>query len=227
MIIRKKDNKDEEIQDGWIGRVLPFKLVQEKFLKSNLEDLQNKEERLLIVESEYIDITESLSEDERTLINSDENTDQIDIKKVKGFIKESDENINDKETFTSKLTKYVNLIEEEKVLKSNIKKSIVELYNLTKSTIEALTDEQAIFILNQKWVHSLIESIMKLPDEFERNLITKVNYFDNKYKTTFSEISNEIEEVQKSLVELMDELISDEYNMLGLNELKSLLKGIK
>ena len=68
---------------------------------------------------------------------------------------------------------------------------------------------------------------MKLPDEFERNLITKVNYFDNKYKTTFSEISNEIEEVQKSLVELMDELISDEYNMLGLNELKSLLKGIK
>lgn len=227
LIIRKKDNKDEEVQDGWIGRVLPFKLVQEEFLKSNLEDLQNKEERLLIVESEYLEITESLSEDERTLINSDETIDQIDIKKVKGFIKESDEDINDNESFTSKLIKYVNLIEEEKELKSNIKKSIVELHNLTKTTIESLTDEQALFILNQKWVHSLIESIMKLPDEFERNLITKVNYFDNKYKTTFSEISNEIEEVQESLVVLMDELISDEYNMLGLNEFKSLLKGIK
>ena len=227
LIVRKKDNKDEEIQDGWIGRVLPFKLVQEEFLKSNLEDLQNKEERLLIVESEYLEITESLSEDERTLINSDETIDQIDIKKVKGFIKESDEDINDNESFTSKLIKYVNLIEEEKELKSNIKKSIVELHNLTKTTIESLTDEQALFILNQKWVHSLIESIMKLPDEFERNLITKVNYFDNKYKTTFSEISNEIEEVQESLVVLMDELISDEYNMLGLNEFKSLLKGIK
>lgn len=227
LIVRKKDNKDEEVQDGWIGRVLPFKLVQEEFLKSNLEDLQNKEERLLIVESEYLEITESLSEDERTLINSDETIDQIDIKKVKGFIKESDEDINDNESFTSKLIKYVNLIEEEKELKSNIKKSIVELHNLTKTTIESLTDEQALFILNQKWVHSLIESIMKLPDEFERNLITKVNYFDNKYKTTFSEISNEIEEVQESLVVLMDELISDEYNMLGLNEFKSLLKGIK
>ena len=33
MVIKKKDGKDVEVQDGWIGRVIPFELVQQTLLK--------------------------------------------------------------------------------------------------------------------------------------------------------------------------------------------------
>ena len=32
MVIKKKDGKDVEVQDGWIGRVIPFELVQQTLL---------------------------------------------------------------------------------------------------------------------------------------------------------------------------------------------------
>ena len=31
--LKKKDGKDVEVQDGWIGRVIPFELVQQTLLK--------------------------------------------------------------------------------------------------------------------------------------------------------------------------------------------------
>ena len=32
MIVKKKDGKDQEVQDGWIGHVIPFELAQQKLL---------------------------------------------------------------------------------------------------------------------------------------------------------------------------------------------------
>ena len=36
IIIKKKDGKDVEVQDGWVGRILPFELVQRELLGSEL-----------------------------------------------------------------------------------------------------------------------------------------------------------------------------------------------
>src|SRR5574344_1951422 len=36
MVIKKKDGKEQEVQDGWVGHVLPFELVQENLLKDKL-----------------------------------------------------------------------------------------------------------------------------------------------------------------------------------------------
>ena len=33
MVLKKKDGKDQEIQEGWIGHVIPFALVQDTILK--------------------------------------------------------------------------------------------------------------------------------------------------------------------------------------------------
>ena len=34
MVVKKKDGKDQEVQDGWAGRIIPFDLVQRTILKS-------------------------------------------------------------------------------------------------------------------------------------------------------------------------------------------------
>ena len=46
MVVKKKDGKDVEVQDGWVGRVLPFKLVQESHLKADYHKLRESENRL-------------------------------------------------------------------------------------------------------------------------------------------------------------------------------------
>ncbi|MGI6700842.1 MAG: hypothetical protein ACOX6G_11135 [Christensenellales bacterium] len=53
MIVKKKDGKDQEVQDGWIGHVLPFELVQARFLSAELEALRSDEERLAEITAAY------------------------------------------------------------------------------------------------------------------------------------------------------------------------------
>ena len=40
MAIKKKDGKEEEVQEGWKGRILPFEMVQESLLSDDISDLR-------------------------------------------------------------------------------------------------------------------------------------------------------------------------------------------
>ena len=68
MVIKKKNGKDVEVQEGWLGHIMPFDLVQETYLKDELEALKAKEDRLLEITAQYEEILESLSEDEKKKI---------------------------------------------------------------------------------------------------------------------------------------------------------------
>ena len=117
------------------------------------------------------------------------------------------------------------IIAEEKSVKAEIKRISAELESKTKETIESLTDDQAIELLKEKWIVPLIESIMKLPDNIVNSLISKIDSLVKKYETTFEQVEKEIVETEKSLCLMIDELCGNEFDMLGLNELKKLLGG--
>ncbi|HBC90728.1 MAG TPA: type I restriction-modification system subunit M, partial [Lactococcus sp.] len=46
LVLKKKDGHDQEVQEGWAGHVLPFSMVQERYLKARLTAIQEKEARL-------------------------------------------------------------------------------------------------------------------------------------------------------------------------------------
>ena len=48
----------------------------------------------------------------------------------------------------------------------------------------------------------------------------------SKYDTTFSEVEKQIEETEKELSEMLDQLTGDDYDMQGLAELKKMLGGM-
>ena len=224
MVTKKKNNKEEEVQDGWVGRVIPFEIAQNSLLQSELRSIRNKENRLNEVVSEYQEIIDSLNEEEKELVFNDDG-DKIDSKKVKEYINDSDEDASDEDTLLARLIKYTELITEEKQLKKDIKTESTELHNKTKDVIESLSDEQAIELLNNKWVSPLIDAIIKLPQDIINDIANKVKTLKEKYKTTLSEVTTEIEENQATLISLIDELEGDDFDMEGLSELKSLLSG--
>lgn len=227
MVIKKKDGKEQEIQDGWIGHVIPFELVQNTLLKSEYAALKAKETRMAEISAEYEEIIDSMTEEEKETDVLNDSNDAFAAKAVSMKLKEllSYSETEDVIAFKEKLQRVENLIKEEKTLKSNIKREIVQLQSLTKATIEHFTDEQVYMLLEKKWIDELSRRLEQLPDNVVNDLISKLQSLYAKYATTYAEVAEEIKETEQLLCSMIDELDGNEFDMKGLGELKTLLIG--
>lgn len=226
MVVKKKNGNDEEIQDGWVGRIVPFELIQKYKLNSQLEILNNKNERLIEIASEYEEIFDAISEDDKEIVSNDTN-DAFDFKKVAEKVKEIKKEkitILD-DSFEEKIVRVFNINEEEKNLKKEIKIINDKLLNDSKIAIENLSDSEIVDILKEKWVKVLINNLNSLPKEVINTFTKNIDKISNKYETTLINLEDEIKNVEYELASMIDDLTGDEFDMKGLSEFKSLLSG--
>ena len=80
MVVKKKDDKEYEVQEGWIGRILPFELVQTTHLKEEWTELWSMEQRLEQAAADMDATFEELDEEERGEVANDDGT--MSIKEV-------------------------------------------------------------------------------------------------------------------------------------------------
>jgi type I restriction enzyme M protein len=285
MVIKKKDGKEEEVQDGWIGHIIPFELVQRTLLLDEYEALKQKEGRLAEISSEYDVILDSLSEEEKDSSLTNDSSDAFVAKEVGEKLKEIYTDVDTQEikvlneyvalskkadklafitshddvvwsnmdsnkdgtfskkavnaylaelqsafefpedSFEAKIVKVSKLMAEEKELKAQVKADAAALHMKTKETIESLSDEQALELLEQKWIVPLMDNIKQLPNALIHFLVDKIKALSEKYAVTYSAIESEIKETESFLSKLIDELVGNEHDMKGLSEFKALLKG--
>ena len=282
MVIKK--NEEKEVQEGWKGRILPFEMVQESLLSDDISNLRLAEIRLEQISSEYDELIDLLSEDDKQKLLNDDNTAFVE-KEINDAFKSMMEEISTSETSTleaylelskdkekkafieahpeinwSRMTpnkngsygkpvvrKYIaeiksdisfvegsleyvvkkakNLINEEKALKKTIKEQAEQLHLKTKSTIEGLSDEQVRQLLKEKWINPLINKLKGLPDKVISVLVSQIDALLKKYETNLIEIDDELNKTEARLSAMIDELEGNEFDMLGLVELKKLLGG--
>lgn len=221
MVIKKKDGKEQEVQEGWVGRIIPFDLIQDTLLADDRSALKAKENRLSEIASEYEELFDSLTEEEKEGDYASE--DGFVNAEIKKALKSDSVEPETKE----KLRKVAALATEEKELKAAIKKDAGLLEGKTKETIESLSDEQVIDLLKDKWITPLIQSLMKLPDSIVNELVSKLEALTKKYETTFAEVETQISETEKTLSAMIDDLEGNEFDMLGLSEFKKMLGGVQ
>lgn len=221
MVIKKKDSKEIEVQDGWAGHVIPFELIQSTILKVQKEELQNKENRLLEIASEIEELIDSLNEEEKEMDFFDSEKNAFVNDAVKKALKDKDTEAEIKKI----LKAYTSLTTEEKAVKKEIKEDNETLQMETKKCIETLNDDQVIELLTEKWINTLVDSMNKLPEVIISSFVKSVEYLCKKYETVYDHIEKEIQNTEASLIEMIDELEGDTYDMLGLTELKELLSG--
>lgn len=221
MVLKKKNGKDQEIQEGWAGHVLPFDLVQQMLLADDLHALRDKEARLSDIAAELETQLDVLSEDDKEQAFVNDAKDAFVAAEVKKALKAKEA---DADTL-SVLKKVDALFNEEKSLKKQIKDDEKALHLQTKATIEALSDEEARTLLKQKWITPLTESLLALPDAVIDTLMTKLNALSKKYSITFAEIDQEIADTENALIAMLDDLTGSNYDMQGIAELKKLLGG--
>ncbi len=221
LVVKKKGKIDQEVQDGWKGNIIPFELIQSTLLAEDIQKLSEKENRLSDITSNYEEIFDTLTEEEK---GSDfVNEDSFVYAAVKKALKSE---ILETET-TEKLEEVMKLNNEEKCLKSAIKRESALIEEKSKETIENLTDEQVMELLRDKWVEPIIEKLLQLPDSIVSEFSSKLDSIVKKYGTTLSDIETQIEETEKSLSLMIDDLVGNEFDMRGLNEFKKLLGGIQ
>lgn len=221
IVSKKKDGKDVEVQDGWAGHVIPFSLVQDKILYAEKKALDDKENRLLDIKSLYEELLEEFNEDEKEMDFITEDRDAFVNSEV---IKASKNKELEEETLV-KLKKVVDIIDEEKKLKKEIKTLNVELENETKKRIEELTDTEVIELLKDKWITPIVKGLDVIPNRIIESLSSKMESLVKKYELTFSDVEKEIAETEKALRDMLDDIEGSEEDLLGLKELKRLLGG--
>ena len=74
MVIKKKGDKEEEVQNGWVGHVIPFALVQTTLLREDYDALKAKEARLEEIAAELTEIIDSIDEADRGDFLNNDNT---------------------------------------------------------------------------------------------------------------------------------------------------------
>ena len=145
MVLKKKDGKDQELQDGWAGHVIPFELVQATILADEAASLKQKEERLADIQSSYDEIIDSLSEEDKDSDVLNEAKDAFAAVEVAKKVKELFGSLAkakatvldyDEDSFERKVVQVQELIDEEKGLKKQVKDDAAAFISVSLRSFE-------------------------------------------------------------------------------------------
>lgn len=219
LVIKKKSGKEVEVQEGWLGHVFPFDLVQKELLADEVNSISNKENRLNDIAAEIEELFEELPEEEKEKDFVNDAKDAFVNAKVKEAQKDETLDLAVRDI----LKQVVGLQNEEKSLKSDVKSAVDNLQNKTKVQIEQLSNAQVYMLLEKKWITPFIEQMQSLTQELVNGLVQKIEQLSQKYDETLSDIDNEIKEAESTLASMLQDLEGNEFDMSGIQELIKLL----
>ncbi len=221
MVIKKKGNEESEVQDGWVGRIIPFDLVQEIMLTTDLDKIKEIETRLAEIASEYEELLDELPEEEKEKDFVNEDKTAFVPAEVKKALKAKDE----ESEILAILKRFDGLSTEEKEQKKALKEKSAALELKTKKTIEELTDEDARRLLNEKWIVAMVRDILAMPSTIIGEFVSKLEALAKKYETTFEDVETETEATENELCSMITQLAGNEFDLKGLAELQKFLGG--
>ncbi|MCO4495736.1 putative type I restriction enzymeP M protein [Streptococcus infantarius subsp. infantarius] len=219
LVIKKKSGKEVEVQEGWLGHVFPFELVQRELLADDVNSISSKENRLNEISAEIEELFEELPEEEKEKDFVNDAKDAFVNAKVKKAQKDETLDLAVRDI----LKQVVGLQNEEKSLKSDVKSAVDNLQNKTKVQIEQLSNAQVYMLLEKKWITPFIEQMQSLTQELVNGLVQKIEQLSQKYDETLSDIDNEIKEAESTLTSMLQDLEGNEFDMSGIQELIKLL----
>lgn len=231
MVIKKKDNKEIEVQDGYAGHVLPFDLVQKELFSDDLKEIADKNARIEEITSRISELFDQVSEDDRQDECIDEDKGEFVSKEIAKRAKALKKiKANDLSDFDKIVLEVSDLQDEAKRINKELKDQNESLLDKTKSRIENLSLDEAMALLEHKWIDPIVDSIRSLPDLAIEKFIREVKKLSKKYEDTLIDLDDQISKSESELSLMLDELTGDKFDMEGLNELKKLLgakNGVK
>ena len=124
------------------------------------------------------------------------------------------------ESLEAKMKQVMLLMDEESDLKKKLKNQKVELENETIDKIKSLEEDEALYLLELKWIRPILSGLETLPADVISSLISDVKKLNTKYATTYSDIEVKKESAAGSLIQMIDGLSGSKDDLDGLAEFK-------
>ena len=280
IVLKKNGDKIDWIQDGWVGRIFPFELVQRMFYSDDLQEKQSKLNQIDGALSKISELAGRIENGEDRDKVVEEGEDELDAKLVAAVANEilkgieTDElkslnqylalrSIAEKKAFIEQhkevdwgqmqsakngtynkgpveirirtiqtefkfpegsfeqiVVEANRLFEQIKMLKSQVKALEKALEKKAIEKIKALTDEEAITLLEEKWVKPVVGKLKSMPTIVVEALAAKIKALAAKYATTLSDVQEKIVSSEGKIAEMLDELEGTEDDMIGIDEWK-------
>lgn len=227
MELKKKGDKETEVQIGVKGHIIPLQFIIDYKLKDLKDDITSKEDRLNEIESRIAELFDSLDEDEKSEIEDTltEENDAFVPKEVSRKVKEYLKASLSEGTVEKKIIEVNNLFEEQKNLVKDIKASNNAIQIEAQKEIENLNYSDICEMLNRKWIAPIVDGIDNLINDIIIDFAKNIEKLSNKYEQTLKNIDEEISKIEKELANMIGELTGSEFDMKGLEDFRSLFNG--
>ena len=128
------------------------------------------------------------------------------------------------ESLEAKMKQVMLLMDEESDLKKKLKNQKVELENETIDKIKSLEEDEALYLLELKWIRPILSGLETLPADVISSLISDVEKLNTKYATTYKDIETSKISTSRSIIRMIEDLSGSAEDIEGLAEFKKYME---
>lgn len=220
MVLKKKDGKEHEVQEGWKGHILPFELVQKNFLKEEYDELKAFEARLEEIAVNLGEIIDAIPEEDKGNYLNDDNTAFV-AKELKARLGELYEGLSHPELLG--LQGYIALLHE----KPDKPAKLQYIAEHSEVNWDALGGKAPYTKTNVTAYIKALKAVHTFPDESLEGLLSKAYQFLEKEKTLKKQVKDAAAALHIRTKETI-EMLPDEQvlELLHLKWITPLVEGI-
>ena len=205
MVLKKSGDKTEEVQDGWVGRIFPFELVQQTFFAEELAEIKAKAKEVDNLLSEVASLASEMPEEEKERVVKD-GEEELDAKLVSEV---AEEVFNDIETDEISVLKQYLALPSVAEKKSFVLEHPEVEWNCMSAAKNGTYSKGTVLIR----IHVIREAFAFPEDSFEA-LVIKAGCLFARIKTLKSTIRNLGWELEKKTIAKIKALTDEEAKTL-------------
>lgn len=208
MVTKGQGSKKREEQDGYTGAIVSIELIKKQLFVSEVESIDKKKQRIDSIEEELNELADAAkSTDDINMIHLsnalNDDGDMFDSKLIKQEIKKMKKD----DPGYEQILKVDNIISEKATLNKAVKTEEKELRDAVENRILILTNEEIDNLMFEKWFGDISNAMLYLIKASLNKDLNTLKELQNRYSKTLSMMDQEIEELEKSLEAMLNELV--------------------
>ncbi len=227
MVVKKKDGKDVEVQDGWVGRLIPIPLVQKILLSDELAALQKLRDAAASTSSRIAEILENYPEAEGQTPWLKEDGSAFVPKELKAKVKRIKQEFGKEipaDSVEAQLVEADRLLDTERKQNAEVKAALAELDEKAIDAIKGLSVAEIQQLLEAKWINPIADDLRQVAQNLVDRFADSLTSLSDKYSETLVDIDTKITSAEMSLASLIDNLTGSDKDIAGLREFQKLLR---
>lgn len=221
--VTKINNKKEEMFDHWEGRIIPFELIQNKFLKEEKERFEYLENRKDEIKGELDNLVSMLDEEDTDKVLN-ENKDAFSTKELKAELDEVFQDIDTPEI--TGIKDYLNLL-DNRAKKAEKEEFMISRQEVNWDKIEKSKDG-TVSKSNMNNYYKTVQAAYEFEEDSYGYILSSAQALKDEESENNKEIKELIKQLQKKSVEITEKLTDKEiYELLEEKWIKPLNRDLK